>query len=173
MDLRRQQGAAAAEIILTHYAAEWTAWRCEQITAWVAKARQLVDALRPGLTLGLFAIPWQQHDFDGAIRTLIGQDFAALAPYVDIFSPMTYHRLCNRPVTWISEVVQELSQQTHRPICPIIQSIDEPTPLPATEYDAALELAATAPGANGVIVFTLAGMVTEEKQRVTVERWRC
>src|SRR5690606_30887906 len=105
-----------AETILSHYMDEWTIWKCQQITDWVAEARQLVDGLRPGLQLGLFGIPWRQADFAGAIRTIIGQEYAALAPYIDIFSPMTYHHMCGQPVSWIGDVVQEISQLTKRPV---------------------------------------------------------
>lgn len=167
LDLRRESTVAAATTILSHYANEWAAWKCAQITAWVAEARQLVDALRPGLQLGIFGIPWQQADFAGAIRTIIGQDYAALAPYIDIFSPMTYHRMCGQPVSWIGDVVQEISQLTKRPVCPIIQSVDQPTSLSTEEYAASLTAAQAAPGSAGVIIFTLAGVLTNNKLAVT------
>ncbi len=65
---------------LTHdYTKNWTAWRISQITDWVAEARNIIHAIRPTTTLGLFAIPWRQTDFDGAIDSVIGQNFAALA----------------------------------------------------------------------------------------------
>ncbi|MBX3012550.1 MAG: hypothetical protein KF832_13630 [Caldilineaceae bacterium] len=163
--------ADAASLILSDYANEWTQWKCEQITTWVAEARQVVDALRPGLQLGLFAVPWREMDLQGAIHTIIGQDFAALAPYIDCFSPMTYHRLCDKPVAWIGEVVTAMSQATRRPICPVIQSIDQPTTLPTAEYAASLALAQHAAGAAGIIIFTLAGLLTGDKLAATQAAW--
>lgn len=161
-----------AETILSHYMDEWTIWKCQQITDWVAEARQLVDGLRPGLQLGLFGIPWRQADFAGAIRTIIGQEYAALAPYIDIFSPMTYHHMCGQPVSWIGDVVQEISQLTKRPVCPIIQAVDQPTDLPAAEYAASLRAAQNARGSAGAIIFTLAGLLENDKLAVTQQTWQ-
>jgi hypothetical protein len=171
VNLEGQNVTPAANTILSHYANEWSAWKCEQITTWVAEARQVVDALRPGLPLGLFGIPWRQADFAGAIRTIIGQDYAALAPYIDIFSPMTYHQMCGQPVNWIANVVQAISQLTKRPVCPIIQSVDHPTLLSTEEYRTGLTTAQSAPGSAGVIIFTLAGVLENDKLAVTQRTW--
>ena len=148
-----------AHVILSEHKSAWTDWKCQQITTWVATARELVQRLRPSTTLGLFGVPWQATDFDDAIRSIIGQNFAALAAHIDVFSPMTYHLMCSRPATWITDVARTLQTQTGKPVCPIIQSVDEPAPLPSDDYGAAL--AATAE-ADGVIVFTLKGVIEND-----------
>lgn len=148
--------APDANAILTQHTATWAAWKCQQITDWVRQARERVDAVRPGTTLGLFGIPWRQGDYDGAIRTLIGQDFSALAAYIDVFSPMTYHEMCGQPVPWIADVAVVLQQQTGKPVCPIIQAVSET--LPTAEYEAALHTALRSPA--GAMVFTLEGVLT-------------
>ncbi|MCB0064842.1 MAG: hypothetical protein KDE19_22110 [Caldilineaceae bacterium] len=161
---------AAAASTFSDYTNRWVEWRIAQITAWVAAARAVVDSVRPTATLGLFAIPWRQTDFDGAIRTVIGQDFAALATYVDVFSPMTYHRMCGQPVAWIGEVASEIATLTQKPVCPVIQAVDQPTPLPNDDYQAALATAVAA--ADGAIVFTLAGVVEGERIGTTQQVWQ-
>ncbi len=148
----------------------WRDWRSDQITSWVAAARAVVDAVRPQATLGLFAIPWRQADFGGAIRTVIGQDFAALAPYVDIFSPMTYHLMCGQPVPWIDAVTQEIVSITHKSVCPVIQAVDHPGPLSNRDYTAALTT--TTAAADGVIVFTLQGIIAGDRIAATQSVWR-
>jgi uncharacterized lipoprotein YddW (UPF0748 family) len=152
------------------YTNSWVAWRMNQITSWVADARKVVDAIRPTATLGLFAVPWLQSDFEGAIHSVIGQNFAALADYVDIFSPMTYHLMCGQPTTWIADVAREIAQLTGKPICPIIQSVDYPIPLSVEEYQRALK--ATNGAADGVIVFTLQGIVEGDKIAATQQLWQ-
>jgi uncharacterized lipoprotein YddW (UPF0748 family) len=152
-------GALTAAELLGEHAAAWHAWRCEQVRAWVEQARQIVDAVRPEAALGLFAIPWLPADFDGAVIRVMGQDVRQLAPYVDVFSPMTYHRMCDRPVHWIADTAAGMHALTQTPICPIIQSVDHPDALPADEYAEALAAALNAPDAQGAIVFTMQGVL--------------
>lgn len=151
------------------YTKQWHDWRIGQITSWVAAARAVVDAIRPTATLGLFAIPWRQQDFSGAIQTVIGQDFAALAPYIDIFSPMTYHLMCGQSVPWIGTMAEELIGLTGKQVCPIVQSVDHPTELSNDEYSEALATALDV--ANKVIVFTLKGVVEGDRMDVTRKVW--
>lgn len=151
------------------YANKWYHWRINQITSWVAQARTLVDTIRPTATLGLFAIPWRQQDFGGAIQTVIGQDFVALAPYIDIFSPMTYHLMCGQPVSWIGAVAEELTGLTGKQVGPIIQSVDHPMALSNDEYAEAL--ASAVDGANAVIIFTLTGVIEGDRVDVTHKVW--
>ena len=76
----------AVQVILTEHFDVWVKWKCEQIRSWVAQARDIIDTVRPEATLGIFSIPWTQDDYGGAIRSIIGQDFKQLAPYIDVFS---------------------------------------------------------------------------------------
>jgi hypothetical protein len=142
---------------------EWIDWRCQQITGWVGQARTVIDRSESRPTLGLFGVPWPLDDHDGAIRTIIGQDYPALSQYIDLFSPMTYHRMCDRDVAWIGRVIQGIHAQTGKPVCPIIQSVDEPSPLPAEEYGRALELVLDHADSDGVIVFHLEGILPDDK----------
>ncbi len=159
------------ELIADHdYTNAWSAWRIDQITAWVAAARAVIDAIRPAATLGLFGIPWRTSDLEGAIHSTIGQDFAALAPHVDIFSPMTYHHMCGQSVAWIGDVSVAIAQQTQKPVCPVIQAVNHPTALPTHEYAKALDVAQAT--ADGVIIFTLSGLFSDDKLAATTTAWQ-
>jgi hypothetical protein len=168
-DIPETSPSAAAAQILERYAAEWTAWRCQQITAWVAEARAIVDRVRPGVLLGLFGVPWRPDDYDGAIRRIIGQDYAALSAHVDVFSPMVYHHMCGQPVEWIDAVTRDLAGRTGKPIWPIIQSVDMPTPLSPAEFGAALQVALSCPAADGVLVFKLQDVIAGPKLPVALQ----
>ena len=163
---------ATVHVLLGERAAEWMAWRCAQVTSWVAGARSVLNRVRPGALLGLFGVPWRQADRDGAILNIIGQDYRALGQYVDVFSPMVYHRMCGYPPEWIGPVVEEVHTLSGKPVWPIIQSVDEPDPLPAEEYGRALDLALDHPASDGVLVFTLEGALAGAKLAVTRERLR-
>jgi hypothetical protein len=157
-----------AQEILTRHQDAWTAWKCQQIESWVAEARALVDELRPEIILGLFGIPWRRDDHGGAILKLIGQDFAALAQYIDVFSPMTYHLMCSQPPAWIGQVADEVKTLTGKPVYPIIQSVDHPSPLSLEDYAAALKAAAAF---DGTIVFTLAGVLDGDRLGPTIAQF--
>ena len=162
---------AAAEVLLGPCREVWYAWRCAQVTDWVRQARELLDRLRPGVLLGMFTIPWRRDDFDGALRRVVGQDLAGLSAYVDVFSPMVYHLMCGQEPTWIAQVSADVRAQTGCPVWPIVQSVDKPTPLLAEAYGAALDAAMGCDDTDGVIVFTLEGMLTEPKIAITRSRW--
>jgi len=152
------------------YLHQWYQWRIDQISSWVAEARAVVKKTGRSITLGLFGIPWRQSDFDGAIHTVIGQDYKALAQSIDIFSPMTYHLMCGQTVPWIEHVTREIAAMTAKPVIPIIQSVNAPTVLQPAEYRQALKTAEMAAG--GAIVFTMAGLLEDEKLAITKELWR-
>ena len=162
--------AAAARLLLGTHEAEWTAWRCAQITSWVADARAVLRRVRPQALLGLFGVPWRLSDRGGAILNIIGQDYRALGEHVDVFSPMVYHRMCGYPVAWIGDVTAEVHALSGKPVWPIIQSVDEPSALSAAEYGQALDIVLRHPAADGVLVFTLKGALDEAKLSVTREK---
>jgi hypothetical protein len=161
---------AAVRRLLGELEEEWTAWRCTQITSWVADARAVMRRIRPQALLGLFGVPWRLSDRSGAILSIIGQDYRALGQHVDVFSPMVYHRMCGHPVEWIGDVTAEVGVLGGKPVWPIIQSVDEPSILSAAEYGQALDAALCHPAADGVLVFTLKGALDEAKLSVTREK---
>jgi len=172
LDTLMDDAASAVRELLGQYEVEWTAWRCQQITSWVAEARAVIDRVRPGALLGLFGVPWRLADRDGAILKIVGQDYRALGPHIDVFSPMVYHRMCGYETGWIAEVTNEVHALTGKPVWPIVQSVDMPTPLPAEEYGQALEVALQCPASEGVLVFHMQGALEGAKLMVTKARFR-
>ena len=163
--------ASASRELLGRYEAEWTAWRCQQITSWVAEARAVIDRVRPGALLGMFGVPWRLADRDGAILKTIGQDYRALGQYIDVFSPMVYHRMCGYGTDWIAEVTSEVHALGGKPVWPIVQSVDQPTPLPAKEYSRTLDVALQCPASEGVLVFHMKSALVPAKLAVTQARF--
>lgn len=160
-----------AQQILNEQVEAWVRWKCASITDFVANVREAIEARDLSLQLGMFSLPWRRSDFDGAIRTVAGQDLGQLAHYVDTFSPMVYHKLCAQPVDWIGHVVRDVQAWTQRPVLPIIQAVDSPDPMPATELDAALQTAINATP-TGVMIFTFAPLLENaDKSSVTRKRF--
>ena len=163
--------ATIAQTLLDRHGAAWAAWRCEQIASWVAEAKSVLRRARPEGILGLFGVPWRLADYDGAILKIIGQDYSTLGRHVDVFSPMVYHLMCGFPPSWIGEVTEEIHALSGKPVWPIIQSVDQPTPLSAEEYGQALDVALGSDASHGVLVFTMKGALDEDKLAVTKERF--
>ncbi len=147
----------------------WVRWRCEQITNFVAEASRIVKSPRKDVTLGLFAVPWTENDFDEAITKIIGQDFKGLSKYVDIFSPMTYHKMCGRDVSWIAETVRYFRSVTRKPVLPLVQTENKPTKISPEEFRQSLESAVQKPS-EGVTIFFLEDLIVQpEKLKVVCE----
>jgi len=130
----------------------WTAWKCAQIAGLVGQIRARVHRSGRPLPLGLFAVPWSTADYGGAIRSVIGQDFAILAEHVDVFGVMAYHKLIDRPVGWIGDITRDVSRLSEKATLPLVQSMDEPDRISGAEFESALNAAVRTPS-EGVMVF--------------------
>ncbi len=141
--------------ILENHEPEWTRFRCEVIRDVVRKAREICEKAGHKVLLGAFIVPWTDQDFDSALVKVVGQDIPLLAPLIDVFSPMVYHKLCGRQVPWVGKITEWVHTASGKPVWPIVQSMDEPSPLPVSEFEETLRTGLGARGSQGVIVFTL------------------
>lgn len=138
--------------ILENHAEQWQAFKVEVIRSFVEQVRSLIDERNPETYLGLFMVPWLQDDFDNAIVRIVGQDIETLAPYLDVVSPMLYHRMIARPVHRITEVTESIRQRSGCEVWPITQAMSEPDALTEAEFQEAIRLGAESSG-TGVLVF--------------------
>lgn len=150
-----------AKWILNNHKNKWIRWKCEQITSFVREAKEIVK--ERGKLLGLFVVPFLPEDYENAIEEIIGQDYKALSRYVDIFSPMVYHLMCDKEVVWIKKVIEYIYNTTNRSVLPIVQGCSEPKELSEEEFKQAIWLSLSAEGSKGVIIFSLKHVVTENK----------
>jgi len=158
---------AKAKWILANHADAWTEWMCGRIANTVKRFAGAAREVDPSVKINLHAVPWRRDDFGGAIRSVAGQDFARLAPLVDLISPMTYHHMVRQTPAWIHDVVADISAQTGgAAVLPSIQVSEAyiEDKLSADEFRAALEQALRPPS-KGVVLWSwdaLAG--SPEKQ---------
>ena len=150
---------AAADWIKLHAASQWLDWKKEQISSFVRDARKVLDENAPGkkLTLGVFLVPWRKSDFNGALPFQLAQDAEQFRPYVDIFSPMVYHRMVGRPVAWIGEITDYFAEMTDAGIWPIIQAKG----VSADEFGRVVQTVSQAKAA-GLLVYTYKDMAKEQ-----------
>ncbi len=145
--------------IKLHAASEWLAWKKEQITAFVGDARKVLDENSPSrrLKLGVFLVPWRKSDFAGALSFQLAQDAAQFRPYVDVFSPMVYHRMVGRPVSWIGEITDYYAAMTGAEVWPIIQAEG----VPADEFGQVMRTLSNS-AAAGLLVYTDKDLLPEQ-----------
>jgi len=164
--MRPMTTAEKAEWILSNHSVEWTKYKTGVITDFVKLAKEEI-AKRPEKVLGIFSVPWRRNEFGDAIVTVIGQDYAALRDHVDVFSPMLYHELCGRPLSWIGSFVKHTSNLIKKPVWPIIQTDLGKDHLVTDEEFATAVLNALDPPSKGVIIFRQQTLI-EAKQLPTL-----
>jgi hypothetical protein len=154
-------GKDRAAWILQHHGASWTAWKCDRVVDVVSRIRERLKAARgPDAILGIFSVPLREGEFDGALRSVYGQDWAKLGPVVDVFSPMAYHGFLGRPVEWIAEACGEVAAKSRKAVWPIVQGGADPGGVPVADFERALRAALTDP-CSGAMVFTTGHAVRE------------
>ena len=126
--------AEKAEWILLQAAQSWEDWRVSVLVDWAREFHSIVKEIRPDALVGNCQAAWKDEDFWGARRRCLGLDFDALAPYVDVFSPMPYHGRSGMPVEYVRDYVEYFSTRhnivtepdKYPRLWPIVQAFDAP-----------------------------------------------
>ncbi len=165
---------AAQEVsdwIRQNYLPEWTRWKCGLITSMIEEIAGEVRKIRTQLLINVHAVPWRQKDFDGAVKIVAGQDFARIAPAVDLLSPMTYSHMVKRDPPWIHSVVKDIRLQADCKVLPSIQVREAylKDRLTVHEFRASLTEALKSPS-EGVVFWSWEALEMEpEKKKVIAE----
>lgn len=156
---------ARAAWILAESDSSWRQWRSEVLNDWVRGMKAIVRELRPNAILGIYYCPWYPDEFEGAHYRILGLDMKALADIADVFSPMLYHQMMERPASWVHEYVKWLSRSGitdgERPrIWPIVQAHNKPGTITTEEFRQVMWNGARAPS-SGIMMFTLHTLLSE------------
>lgn len=89
--------------ILSRYRQEWTRHKCERIAGFALRYATLIRTHRPACIVGAYMCPWTPAEYDGALTRIFAQDYALLAPAIDVFTPLIYARKSGRPPIWAEE----------------------------------------------------------------------
>ena len=92
--------ATAPAQILSGHAAAWARHKCERIARFAARYAGLIRAHLPGCIVGAYMCPWMPDEFDAALTRIFAQDYALLAPAIDVFTPLIYAQKSGRPPGW-------------------------------------------------------------------------
>ena len=130
-------------------------------------AQNLREEIPSNIKIGYFAVPCTSRDFEGRLQTELGQNHSQLCNIFDYVSPMLYHRMINKPVSYIGEYIGYLaSLKMKAKILPIVQLKDMPDDLDdkltLTEIKEEVRQALTPPSI-GVAVFSWDQTIGKDK----------
>ena len=152
---------------------EWGTWKCSIVTGFCKEAKEYLLTKGRTKLLGAFTVPWKPSDHDNAITKIVGQDYMAMAQWIDVFSPMVYNEMLGYPIPWIGDFISYCRQATGRMVLPIIMGFSimleshgkELTP---EELLLKMTMAASAQGSDGLMLFGYPGRVSEIVQNLSV-----
>lgn len=151
---------------------EWRDWRCQVIAGWAVQFRNIIDDHKPGTLLGLYHCPWDDEEFAGARRRVLGLDYDLLRDLFDVFSPMVYHARMGREPAWVAENISwfcdrmQTGKSPAPEVWPIVQAYNNPYTITAEEFEAVLRGGMTAK-ASGIMMFTT-NAIAEDKEKAAV-----
>ena len=148
-----------AEWILGNYDSEWRNWRCNIIAGWAKDFKTVINKEKPGTLLGLYHCPWNNKEFNGARRRILGIDYELLKEYIDVFSPMVYHGRMERRPEWVKENIEwfsnklKLQLNSFPKVWPIVQAHNDPEKITPEEFENVLHYGMSGM-ATGIMMFT-------------------
>jgi len=156
-----------ALFILNNHDETWRDWRCQVIYDWSYKVKSIIKEIKPEVLLGLYHSPWDDQEFDGARRRILGLDYNLLQKTIDVFSPMVYHEKMGREPDWVQENIEWFSNQLHiekqsyPKIWPIVQAHNSPGTISKEDFEIALR-GGLEGKSSGVMMFTTSSVAKDE-----------
>jgi hypothetical protein len=99
--------ATTPDRILRSYSVQWTTHKCERIAGFAARYAGLIGSRLPGCIVGAYMCPWTPEEFAGALARIFAQDYALLAPTIDIFTPLIYASKSGRTPGWGRDFLEQ------------------------------------------------------------------
>ena len=79
---------------------EWARHKCERIARLARRYAEIIRVQLPECIIGAYMCPWTPAEFDGALTRIFAQDYALLAPAIDVFTPLIYVAKSGRTPEW-------------------------------------------------------------------------
>jgi hypothetical protein len=150
--------AGSPREILAQHAEQWRRHKCERIAGFALRYAELIRAQLRGCVVGAYMCPWTPAEYDGALGRIFAQDYALLAPAIDVFTPLIYATKSGRSAEWGREFLAQAAEfvPAERKVQLILDALDFPASLEAT--------AAAARPSWGVQIFGGAQVFADPKQ---------
>lgn len=155
---------------------DWVEWKAGLITSMVEQIVERAKSVDKDIKTNAHLVPWRRDDWDGAILSVIGQDFAAIAEHVDAVSPMAYSHMLHRDPEWIESVLADVETQIDDgvKIIPSVQvdqyeEYDDPE-MSEDDFQKIMEESLAGPS-DGVIWFNWPLFEANEDRRAAVRKF--
>jgi len=86
--------------ITANHRETWIAYKCRRVADFTAKYASIIRSMRPQAVIGIYMCPYTPNEYNGALRGIFAQDYALLAPSIDIFTPLIYCAKSGRDAGW-------------------------------------------------------------------------
>lgn len=126
--------ATTPQEILARFGPEWTRHKCQRVAGYAAHYAAMIRQHLPGCIIGAYMCPWTPQEFDGALSRIFAQDYALLAPAIDVFTPLIYAQKSGRSPAWARQWLEASPDfvPAQRPVQLILDALDFPASLEAT-----------------------------------------
>lgn len=167
--------AEKAQWILNNKDTIWRDWRCNVIYDWSVQIRNRVKKHNPETLLGIYHCPWDDEEFDGARRRILGLDYDLLRDVFDVFSPMVYHARMGREPEWVEDNIRwfcnrlEINSNTSPKVWPIVQAYNNPYTVSASEFETVLK-GGLAGKSSGVMMFTTQAIADDDEKTAVLKK---
>jgi hypothetical protein len=120
--------------ILSRHQARWTQHKCERIASFAVHYARIIKSHLPNCVVGAYMCPWTPDEYDGALTRIFAQDYALLAPAIDVFTPLIYAQKSGRGADWGRQFLERAPGfvPADRPVQLILDVLDFPDSLQAT-----------------------------------------
>ena len=120
--------------ILENYSEEWTRHKCERIAGFTAHYANIIKSHLPNCIVGAYMCPWRPDEYQGALTRIFAQDYALMAPAIDVFTPLIYVKKSGRSAEWGREFLVGSKEfiPGDRKVQLILDALDFPDSLLAT-----------------------------------------
>ena len=98
--------ATTPDQILSTSAEAWEQHKCVRIAALGRRYADLIHSYLPDCVVGAYMCPWQPDEFGRALTRIFAQDYARLAPAIDVFTPLIYCAKSGRSHAWGREFLE-------------------------------------------------------------------
>jgi hypothetical protein len=153
--------------ILSNHDTSWRDWRCQVIYRWAFEMKDIIKKIRPQALLGLYHCPWNDEEFNGARRRILGLDYDLLKETIDVFSPMVYHSRMGRNPDWVKENINwfcnrlSISYNSYPKVWPIVQAYNDSNIIGNEEFEIVLR-GGLEGKSSGVMMFTTNAVAENE-----------
>ena len=86
--------------ILANHHEAWANHKCRRITDFTSHYTAIIRKMCPSATIGIYMCPYTPDEYDGALSRIFAQNYALLAPFVDVFTPLIYCAKSGKDALW-------------------------------------------------------------------------